>query len=315
MRTIIAIMLWTVACAVNAGHSETAVQLETKTGTLSGSLLVPDATDSIPVALLIAGSGPTDRDGNNPSMKNNSLKMLAGVLCNHGIASLRYDKRGILKSRKAGLKETDLRFEHYVSDATDWIRQLNKDKRFSEVVVIGHSEGSLIGMIAAQDGGVAKFVSVAGPGKSADKLLKEQLQSQPEEVQKVAFHIIDNLVQGKTVKDVQPMYHTLFRPSFQPYLISWFNYDPAEEIAKLDIPVLIVQGTTDIQVSEKDARILAKANPRSTLRIIEGMNHVLKKVEADRMKNLATYNQPTRPIMPELVTAITSFIKKSDASH
>jgi uncharacterized protein len=314
MKTYLFAVLLSVSLASGlfANQSETTVKLETKTGTLDGSLIVPNEKNKLPVALIIAGSGPTDRDGNNPAMKNNSLKMLAAALSKNGIAVLRYDKRGIGKSQKAGGKEEELRFEHYISDAKDWAELLKNDKRFNEVIIVGHSEGSLIGMVAAQKKGIDKFISIAGPGLSADKNLKNQLKSQPPEVLNISLPIIEKLRQGETVNDVNPLLYSLFRPSVQPYMISWFKYDPAEEIAKLKIPVLIIQGSTDIQVSEENANILAKANPKSELKIIKGMNHIFKESESDRMKNIATYNQPDLPIKPDLVEAITDFVMKGN---
>ena len=298
-----------------ADQSETIVKLETKTGTLEGSLIVPNEKRSVPVALIISGSGPTDRDGNNTAMINNSLKMLAEALSKKGIATLRYDKRGIGKSQKAGKKEDELRFEHYISDAKAWAELVKNDKRFNGVIIIGHSEGSLIGMIAAQENGIDKFISIAGPGLSADKTLMEQLKSQPPEVLNIALPIIDKLRQGETVNDVNPLLYSLFRPSVQPYLISWFKYDPARELAKLRIPVLVIQGTTDIQVREEDAKILSEANPKAEIKIIKGMNHIFKEAGLDRMKNIETYNQPELQIKQELVEVITDFVKKEKSKH
>lgn len=311
IRIFAIVMMLFMTSNLPAGESEQIVKLKTKTGTIEGTLLAQKGKTDIPVALIIAGSGPTDRDGNNPMMKNNSLKMLATELLKSGIASLRYDKRAIGKSRNAGLKEIDLRFETYIDDAKGWIDFLKKNKRFTQIIVIGHSEGSLIGMIASHEKGVYKFISIAGIGESADKILKDQLKVQPPEVLDIALPIIDKLVKGEIVTDVNPMLYSLFRPSVQPYMISWFKYDPSKEIAKLKIPVLIVQGSTDIQVSEKDAKILAQANQKAEKRIIKGMNHIFKEAELDRLKNIQTYNQPELPIKPELIEAIVSFIKKS----
>ena len=182
-------------------------------------------------------------------------------------------------------------------------------------MVIGHSEGSLIGMIASQKEDVDKFISIAGPGQSADKSLKEQLKSQPPGVVNISLPIIDKLVKGETVSDVNPMLYSLFRPSVQPYMISWFKYDPSKEIANLKIPILIIQGSTDIQVSEEDAKMLAEANQKAAKKIIKGMNHIFKKSELDRMKNIQTYNQPELPIMQELIESIVGFIKKDKSKH
>jgi pimeloyl-ACP methyl ester carboxylesterase len=289
---------------------EETVMLHTETGDLEGTLLLPDGGEKRPVALIIAGSGPTDRDGNNPMMSNNSLKMLATALAEDGIASLRYDKRGIGRSAAAGLDESELRFEHYVEDAKGWIDLLSADKRFSGVVVIGHSEGSLIGMIASQKTTVAKYVSLAGVGQSADKTLQQQLAQQPPVVLDQSLPIIDKLVAGETVDNVPPMLNSLFRPSVQPYLISWFKYDPAKEIAKLKIPVLIIQGTTDIQVTIEDADKLAAAYPKAQKEIIEGMNHILKEATHDRTQNIQTYSQPELPLKTELAPIINEFINR-----
>lgn len=289
---------------------ETPVILHTTTGDIFGTLTMPKISTKMPVALIIAGSGPTDRNGNNQMMKNESLKMLAYSLANNNIASLRFDKRAIGESKDAAKSEADLRFEDYISDAIGWIGILKKDNRFSKVVVIGHSEGSLIGMIASllhSDG----FVSIAGAGKSADKIIKEQLANQPQEIKDLSFPVIDSLVLGKTVNHVDPNLYSLFRPSVQPYMISWFHYDPQVEIKKLNIPVLIVQGTNDIQVSEADADLLAKANTRAQLVLIKNMNHIFKIVEGDRNENIASYNNPSLPISNELTNSIVTFIKKN----
>lgn len=257
--------------------------------------------------MLIAGSGPTDRDGNNPMMKNNSLKLLAQELVKNGIASVRYDKRGVATSSTIVTKEEDLRFEDFISDAQKWVELLKKDKRFSQVVVVGHSEGSLIGMNLSN---IDKFVSLAGAGQSADLTIKEQLNSQPQMVKDMCYPIIDKLKNGELVEDVNPMLNSVFRKSVQPYMISWFKHNPQEDIKKLNIPVLIVQGATDIQVSVKDADLLSNSNKNSRKVIIAGMNHIFKTVGSDKQENMATYNNPDLPVSAELIKTITEFISK-----
>jgi alpha-beta hydrolase superfamily lysophospholipase len=242
-------------------------------------------------------------------MKNNHLKYLAEALCGYQIASLRYDKRGIADSREAGKEEKELRFEDYVNDASGWIRLLKNDERFSKVIVAGHSEGSLIGMLATRQEKPDGYISIAGPASPADKLIRKQLNSQPLEVKKYIFPILDSLLSGTTVENVDPTYGALLRPSVQPYLISWFKYSPRIEIGKVNVPKLIVHGSTDIQVNPQDAFELLYSSKNVDLEIIEGMNHVLKPSEADRQKNLATYNNPDLPVMEGLVIAIVNFIK------
>lgn len=290
------------------------VRLKTETGIIEGTLLVPDSEDKIPVALMIAGSGPTDRDGNQPAMMNDSLKMLTTDLLKSEVATLRYDKRGVGKSIDAGSNEANLRFEHYISDAEAWIDWLDRDTRFSSVFVIGHSEGSLVGSVAAQGKNVDGFISIAGPGRAMDKLLKDQLKFQPPEIWGRSLPIIDKLAQGETVRDIAPVFYPLFRPSVQPYLISCMRYNPCREIAKLTIPVLIVQGTTDIQVGEADARLLAESNSKAELKMIAGMNHILKEADSNRMKNIQTYNQTELPIKADVVEAIVGFVRKVSAT-
>jgi len=287
---------------------EKKISLKTTSGEIFGTLTTPEKVTKIPVALIIAGSGPTDRDGNNQVMKNNSLKMLSSALVKNGIATLRYDKRGIAESKAAGKNEADLRFEDYVNDAKGWLQLLKQDKRFSKVIIIGHSEGSLIGMLVAT--AADKYISIAGAGQSADKKIKEQLIAQPKIVKDVAYPIIDSLKNEKIVTNIDPMLYSLFRPSIQPYLISWFRYDPQSEIKKLTIPVLILQGTNDIQVSVEDARLLSNAYPKAHLVYVDKMNHVFKIVEGDRPANIKTYNDLSLPIADKLVNSITDFILK-----
>lgn len=286
-----------------------AVRLDTGTGVLYGTVERPSSKALYPVVLIIAGSGPTDRDGNSAMLKghNDSLKMLAEALAARGIASLRYDKRAIAESRAAGLKESDLHFDTYVDDAVLWGAYLRKDKQFGPLFIAGHSEGSLIGMLAARKLAAAGYISIAGAGKPAGQLILEQLKgSLGAEALKQAENAVDELEQGREVPPVPPM--ALFRASVQPYLISWFKYDPAREIGTLAMPVLILQGTTDIQVSVDDAKLLAKGSPAARLVVIEGMNHVLKEVPADRAKQTASYSDPALPIAPKLVAEIATFV-------
>ena len=296
------------AAPVDSAYKESPIVLHTPTGDIYGTLTIPVQPVQTAVALIIAGSGPTDRNGNNPMMKNESLRKLAYGLAEQNISSLRFDKRGIGESAKAMKAEADLRFDDYVNDAKAWIMLLKKDKRFSKVIVVGHSEGSLIGMIAARD--VADgYVSVAGAGKPADKILKDQLSKQPQQVKDISFPILDSLAKGMLVKEVNPMLFSLFRPSVQPYLVSWFKYDPQTEIKKLNMPVLIVQGTNDLQVSVEDAQLLAAANRQSQLVLIKDMNHIFRILGEDRKENIASYSNDSLPISTELTNSIANFIK------
>lgn len=286
--------------------------LETATGNIFGQLVSPEVNSPVPVVLIIAGSGPTDMDCNNPMFKTNSYKYLAEGLAANNIASLRYDKRAIGKSKAAAVSESELRFENYVDDAVEWIRLLKKDPAFSKVFIIGHSEGLLIGLLAAKKVDVAGFISAAGVGKPASELIREQLKAQPPMVQQDANAVIESLLTGNTVSEIKPYLNSLFRPSVQPYLISWFKYNPSIEIAKLNIPILIIQGTTDIQVSTEHANILYKAAKNPELKLIEGMNHILKDAPASPQQNMAIYSQTELPLNKEVGNTIVDFLRKNN---
>ncbi len=289
------------------------VKLDTGTGALSGTIELPASKPPYAVVLIIAGSGPTDRDGNNPLLpgRNDSLKMIADGLAAHGIASLRYDKRGIGQSKSAGMKEEDLRFEMYVDDAVRWGEYLRKDARFRALVIAGHSEGSLIGMIAAPKASANGFISIAGAGLPGGQIILKQFRAQgiPPDQMKSLENIVKALEEGRKPESVPAGLFALFRPPVQPYLISWFKYDPASEIAKLKMPVWIFQGTTDIQVSVDDAKLLAAGDPAAKLVLIDGMNHVLKEAPADRKKNIAAYSDSSLPVVPKLLDEMVAMIK------
>jgi len=277
-------------------------------GELFGSLVMPDGGKAVPVVLFIAGSGPTDRNCNQPGMETNTFIMLADSLKKAGIASVRYDKRGVGESAGALKDESSLRFDDMVNDAAGFVKMLKNDKRFSSVIVMGHSEGSLIGMIAAAKEKANGYISVAGLGDKADKIIVRQIAAQSEELSLKAAFIMDSMSKGHTVQNIDPALSSLFRPSVQPYIKSWIKYDPQEEIRKVSCPILILQGTTDLQVPTEEADILKSASPRASLKIIEGMNHVLKPAPADRQQNIATYNKPELPISKELSTSIIGFV-------
>lgn len=296
------------------------VVLKTRTGDIYGTLTVPSTVKQpVPVVIIIAGSGPTDRDGNNAMMKNNSLLMLGDSLSSRGLASLRFDKRGIGASKAAAKDESALRFQDYVSDVSGWITQLRKDKRFSQVFVAGHSEGSLIGMLAVTGAPVAGFISIAGAGKSADQLVMDQLAAS----KKVSAIAMDSILtmfrQLKATGSIDSvpsgyLYQSLLRKSVQPYFASWIRYDPATAIQRVTVPTFIIQGLSDLQVDSNQARLLAAAKPDARLTYIARMNHIFKDAAADDpTANTMSYYESGRPIKSELVDAIVMFVKANAA--
>lgn len=310
MRDFMMLLLCVIWAATSQSQMhEEQVVLETGSGKIHGTLLLPADAVNPPVVLIIAGSGPTDRNGNFPMGANNSLKLLAEGLLNLGIASLRYDKRGVAQSAAAGPSESELRFEHYVQDAIEWTTFLKNDPRLGPLSIIGHSEGSLIGIIAAQQSKSASFISIAGAGVKASDLIRRQLEEQPSSVAQEAEPILAALVNGQIEDTVPQSPYALFRPSVQPYLISWFKYDPKLELAKLKCKTLVVQGDRDLQVSLLDAESLEKSNSKAELLLVEEMNHILKKTSENRLENLMSYTNPDLPIIEGLIQNLAGFIK------
>lgn len=292
---------------------ELEVSVKTDSGFIAGSMLIPKKHKQIPIVLIISGSGPTDRNGNSGFLQNNALRKLAYGLARNGIASVRYDKRGLAGSAKAAYKEEDLTIDRFIKDAVYWLDTLGKDDRFSHVFVAGHSEGSLIGMMAIQQSKASGFISIAGVGVPADQILEKQLASQSEDLAQQAVAIMNQLKAGKTIPQdsIPPILLTLYRPSIQKYLTSWFKLDPAKEIGKLDCPVFILQGTTDLQVSQQNAELLNQSAKHADLMVIEGMNHVLKDAPMDRSENLSTYGNKDLPLSDGVVKGVSKFIEKT----
>ena len=292
------------------------ITLDTGSGELFGSLLLPKSDTPVPVVLIISGSGPTDRDGNNPDGgRNDSLKRLAWVLAKHNIASVRYDKRGVAASLAATPDERNLTLDAYVSDAQAWGRKLKADPRFGKLILLGHSEGALIASLAAPSVDAAAVISLSGSARPIDQVVRQQLSNHlPPPLMLRSNELLDSLKAGKTDDNVPPPLQAIFRPSVQPYLISLFRQDPAAAFAKLKIPALIIQGSNDIQVGVNDAKMLKAAKPDAELALIEGMNHVMRIVPNDVKRQLASYRDPQLPLAAELGTRILGFIDGIRAS-
>lgn len=285
------------------------VVIKVDTVEIYGTLLSADTNTNTPLVIIVAGSGPTDRDGNNKfGVTAKPYKILADSLIKYQIATFRYDKRAIGKSTK--INQSILRFEHYIGDVEAIVDYFRANYRFSRIYVLGHSEGALIGAIAVQKSKVDGFISAAGTSKPAYEVLRSQLASNREIDTNELDRVLGELRKGKLTilndKDLIP----IFAISIQPYLISWFKYNPTDVYKSLKIPTLIVHGTTDIQIPYQQAQELHLATPNSRLSIIEGMNHIWKYSSFDRKENLSTYSNPKLPVCREFVEEIVKFIQK-----
>ena len=300
------------ATLMAAGPVETAITLPARPAPLHGTLLAPEGTARA-VAVILPGSGPTDRDGNSPQfgIAAQPYRLLAGGLAERGIATVRIDKRGIGESAAAAPSEADLRITAYVEDARAWAAEAAARTGQPCAWLIGHSEGALIALAAGggYEDRICGLVLLSGAGRPAGIILREQLGPQlPEPMKTEAFHALAELEAGRTVSDTPPALAALFRPSVQPYLISWLALDPVALVASWEGPVMIGQGTTDIQVTVTDAEAMAAARPDARLVLWDGVNHVLKTAPAERAANVATYADPDLPLAPGVVDDVAGFI-------
>ena len=273
---------------------------------IHGTLLESVDSNSV-LSVIISGSGPTDRDGNNTSLKSDYLKMLAEGLFENGVSSYRYDKRGVGNSIGNIQSGNDIKFIDYINDVVSIINHFKDTKEYKRIVVIGHSEGALIGMIASRL--IAdSFISIAGAGEDYLTLIQRQLSIQPPYVKSMSDPVIEKLKNKELVDSVPPLLNSLFNNTVQKYLIDASSYDPKQEISKLDIPVLIVQGSNDIQIEIKDAQLLHNAAKKSRIEIIQGMNHVFRQAPENRLLNMQTYGNPELSIDDSLVNLIVDFL-------
>lgn len=285
--------------------------------TLPGTLTMPASYSlRLPVALIVAGSGPTDRNGNSAGplrAQNNSnlYAILAWQLADAGIASVRYDKRVLGENlQKIDVAQTSI--DDFIADAIAGARKLVADRRFSKVILVGHSEGAELVLQAVNRGAPASgIVMLSGAGRPIMTVMREQLSKQlpPEELLKWDSAYARYL-RGEDAGDVHPGLKPLLLPANRRFMQSWAKYDPAAEIARAHVPVLIVQGGHDLQISEVDARALQSAQPAAKLVVIPAANHVFRAATDDRMAQLRLYTDPTIPIVPELTPAIAEWIKR-----
>lgn len=297
--------------ALTLAPTETPIALSAQPAPLHGTLLEP-AGGSRAVAVILPGSGPTDRNGNSPQfgIAAQPYRLLAEALAADGIATVRIDKRGIGESAAAASSEADLRFGDMAADARAWAAEAARRAGQPCAWLIGHSEGALVALAAAEtpDDKICGLVLLSGAGRPAGVVLREQLRTQlPPTLMAQTDTALSELEAGRTVDNI-PGLEALFRPSVQPYLISWLALDPAALAAGYAGPILIGQGTTDIQTTMADAEALAAAQPNARLVRFEGVNHVLKVAPGDRAQNAATYADPTLPLAPGVAEAVAGFI-------
>ncbi len=275
---------------------------------INGTLQIPSIDQPVPLVILLTGSGPNDRDGNSMMTRNDSHKQLANALQDNNIATYRYDKRSytLVKERK---QTDDISFEDFIKDARTVVTHFENDPRFNKIFIAGHSQGSLVGLLAINEN-IDGFISLAGAADPIDAVVIEQLAAQSPGLDKMAAQVFEKMkTQDSLVTDVNPFLLSIVGPKVQPFMKSWMSYKPTDVIAKLKIPTLIINGTRDRQVSIQQAEKLHAALPQSQLIIIDGMDHLFKKVSKDDVEAAKSYIDPSFPLHEQLVTTMVQFIK------
>jgi pimeloyl-ACP methyl ester carboxylesterase len=303
------------AAALAATPSSREVEAPGPQGPLKGTLLSAPAPRA-PIVLIIPGSGPTDRDGNNPlGVKAAPYRLLAEALAADGVSTVRIDKRGMFGSRTAIADANKVSIADYAGDIHAWVKSLRAETGAGCIWVAGHSEGGLVALAAArQPDGICGLLLISAPGRPLDQIIREQLQSNPANSALLpeAFAALDKLKARQPVDTagMNPALLPLFAPQVQGFLTEMMGYDPAALVAGFHGPVLIVQGDKDLQVGVGDARRLAAADPKAKLVVLPGVNHVLKAVASDdRAANFATYGNPDLPLADGVAASIAAFVK------
>ena len=278
---------------------------------LPGTLTFDKNLNKQPLVIFIHGSGNVDRDGNQLGTvaKANYIKQLSDSLTSRGIAFYRYDKRTATMANLKFLMK-DLHFERFVEDANLAVDKFKDDPRFSSITILGHSQGSLVGMLLANRTKVDKYISLAGASQPFDELFISQIRTQNgDSIANIAADHFNQLKEKGFIDNVNPNLVSVFNKPNQVFFTSWMKYNPSEEIKKLKIPTLILNGDKDLQVAIEDANKLHQSNNGSQVVIIKNMNHVMKTIEKDE-DNIKSYTVPDFPLSSELVTTIETFIKQ-----
>jgi uncharacterized protein len=282
-----------------------------RVGNIDAVLTTPPDVEHPPVALLIAGSGTTDHDGNGPQVKPATLKKLSEQLAARKIATLRYDKRGAGGWKPEFGRPEDFRFKDYVDDAAALVNYLRSSGKFSRVILAGHGEGGLVAILAARRVPVDRLVLLVTAARRQGDLLKAQLERKqiPPDMLQPIVKAIDSIMAGQIVDPPPP--GLPIAPSMQPSMTSAFAEDPIDPLKLVERPTLIVGGGRDRQVARLDFLALAAAAPLAKTLWLPDMNHVLVDV-ANEDDDLAAYTQPERALDPDMIDAVAAFILAND---
>lgn len=286
---------------------------------LTGTLTLPGDRGQFPAVVLIPGSGQVDRDENHRKLPLNFLKEAAARLSAQGFMTLRYDKRGVGSSEGDFWKTG---FFDNVIDASSAISYVKYHERTrpDAVYLLGHSEGALIATrLAGQGAQVAGIVLVAGTARRGEDTLLWQAKKVAESMGGFNGWLIRTLhidVQKSQRKQLDKIEKST-RDSFRMQLLAKINakwmrefmaYDPAEDLARIQVPVLAITGAKDIQTDPADLKRMAELI-RSDFEYheIPDLTHILRREEGT--PTLSTYReQVKRPTDPRVLDLITAWL-------
>lgn len=299
-----------------AAPKETFVEIPGGSGPLKATMLAPETGAKAPAVVILPGSGPTDRNGDNPlGVKGATYRLLAEALAARGVTTLRMDKRGMFASAGAAADANAVTVADLAIDAEAWAAKLKAESGAKCVWLLGHSEGGLVALLAGRYGkDLCGLILVSTGGRNYGDVLVAQIEANPRnppEIRQATARAVAALKAGDRVDPATlpaPLGQQLFHPAIQGFLIEMFRHDPARLLAAYGKPVLILQGETDLQITPEDARILAAAQPKAKLALLPGVNHVLKAAPADRAANLAIYADPSLPLAPGVAETIVAFV-------
>lgn len=308
------ILLFAMGLASAAARAEVAsqqVNFKSNDGAvLAGTLTLPAGTTAkVPALVLLQGSGPTDRDGNQPpAIRTDLLRQIADGLAQKGIATLRYDKRGMHANAPGRPANPDdyaayFSWDRFVDDAYAAYAFLRAQPAVDlhKVGLFGHSEGGLITLDLANrlaEGERPRLLILAAtPGRPLDAVLRDQIgrllteQKANQNQRKYFLGENDRILNairdtGKVPDSVPPGLTALYPAYLGPFLQSWSRLNPAALAGRYPGPVLLIQGDADIQVSsERDAVALDQAlqkrsNDDHALIVLPRTSHNLKALQA-----------------------------------
>lgn len=305
------------ASAAPSAPVERPIEAAGPKGPLKGTLLTPAGADArTPVVLIIPGSGPTDRDGDNPlGVKGGSYRQIAEGLAERGVSSVRIDKRGMFASAGAIADPNAVTIADYAADTREWIGSILKATGARCVWLLGHSEGGLIALASTTRAGpeLCGLVLAAAPGRKLGDVMREQFKRNPANapILEPALSAIDALEAGKSVPvtDLPFPLDRIFNPAIQPFLTSLMSYDPPALARAYSGPILVLHGENDIQITAEDAQALASARPGVRRVEFKGLNHLFRPSGSSPQETQASYGDPFGKVPPEVPQAIVDFLR------